>query len=80
MDYEKREKQPPIPDNLEEILNAEQMLALRQVENFGWHLEFVRRPLFQEVVPVVMGPGGKPIGVLEADGTVNKNPDITLRE
>lgn len=80
MDDDKRDKQPAIPDNLDELLNAEQKLALRQIESYGWHLEFVRRPLFQAVTAVVMGPGGTPVGVLELDGSVNKKPDIIIRD
>lgn len=80
MEYEKRQKQDPIPNKLEEHLNAEQMLALRQVESFGWSLKFVRRPPFQESVTVITGPGGKPIGVLETDGTITKDPDIIIRD
>lgn len=80
MEQENRLKQPPIPEKLDEFLNVEQMLALKQVESYGWHLEFVRRPLFQEVTAVVMGPGGKPVGILEEDGSINQNSDIVIRD
>jgi len=75
-----REKQPPIPEKLDQFLNTEQMMALKQVESYGWHLEFVRRPLFQDPTIVVMGPGGKPVGTLEKDGSINQNPDIVIRD
>jgi hypothetical protein len=69
---------------LDQFLNTEQILALRQVESYGWHLEFVRRPLFQDPTIVVMGPGGKPggkpVGTLEKDGSINQNPDIVIRD
>ena len=80
MDQEHREKQPPVPDDLGNYLNPEQQLALKQVESYGWHLEFVRRPLFQDVTAVVMGPGGKPVGILEKDGSINQDPDIVIRD
>jgi hypothetical protein len=80
MDQENREKQPPIPDKLDQFLNTEQMMVLKQVESYGWHLEFVRRPLFQDPTIVVMGPGGKPVGTLEKDGSINQNPDIVIRD
>lgn len=80
MENEKRNQQNPIPADLTEHLNADQILALRQIENYGWNLKFVRRPPFQESVTVVTGPGGEPIGVLETDGTINKDPDIIIRD
>jgi hypothetical protein len=79
MDREKRKGEKPIPDNLQETLNPAQLLALRQIENFGWSLRFVRRPLFQEPVPVVVSGDGNTIGVLEEDGRVNMQTDIELR-
>jgi hypothetical protein len=79
MDREKRKGEKPVPDNLGETLNQAQLLALRQVENFGWSLRFVRRPLFQEPVPVVVSTDGETIGILEEDGRLNVQPDIKLR-
>ena len=80
MAYEKRDKQDPIPKDLKEHLNEEQIMALRQIENFGWSLKFVRRPPFQESTTVINGPGGQPIGVIEEDGTINRDPDIIIRD
>ncbi len=79
MDREKRKGEKPVPDNLDQTLNQLQLLALRQIENFGWSLRFVRRPLFQEPVPVVVSADGETIGILEEDGRVNVQPDIKLR-
>lgn len=80
MEQENRLKQPPIPAKLDEFLNIEQMLALKQVESYGWQLEFVRRPLFQKVTAVIVGPGGNPVGILEEDGSINQNPNIVIRD
>lgn len=80
MQKEKRNKQKPIPSNLNDYLNEEQMLALRQIENYGWHLEFIRRPLFQDPTPVVFGPDNGQIGILLSDGTIDKNPGIIVRQ
>ncbi len=76
---EKRGRQPPIPDNISDYLNADQLTTLNQFESFGWRLEFIRRPLFQEVISVVIGPDNKQIGILEKDGSINQEADITLR-
>jgi hypothetical protein len=80
MDVEKRKGSTPVPDNLTGMLNQLQLLALRQIEQFGWSLRFVRRPMFQSVVPVVMDGQGAKIGVLEEDGRINMEPDIKVRE
>lgn len=79
MDREKRKGEKPVPDKLDETLNPAQLLALRQIENYGWSLRFVRRPLFQDPVPVVVSADGDTIGILEDDGRVNMQPDIKLR-
>ena len=79
MDGDKRKGDRPVPDNLDEILTEEQQCKLRQLEGFGWRLEFVRRPLFQEPVSVVCDAEGRKIGTLEKDGSVNMEPDIKLR-
>ena len=52
---------------------------LSKMEGFGWILKFVRRPLFQDVVPVLFHPDSKQYGVLEEDGTLNSRSDINIR-
>lgn len=79
MAEDKRKGDKPIPDNLQEHLNEVQRLALQRIENFGWRIKFVRRPLFQEVVIVIMDSQGDKIGVLEEDGRINLEPDIHIR-
>ena len=79
MDKEKRKGEKPIPDNLNQMLNPIQMSALRQIEGFGWQLKFVRRPLFQEPVPVVYSADGKKIGILEDDGRLNMEVVVPVR-
>jgi len=80
MDREKRKGDEPVPDNAMEMLNQMQLLALRQIESYGWRLHFIRRPLFQDTVPVVIDASGKEIGILEGDGRLNMEPDIKIRE
>lgn len=79
MDREKRKGEKPIPDNLNKLLNPIQMAALRQIEGFGWQLRFVRRPLFQDPVPVVYSADGTKIGLLEEDGRLNMEVEIKVR-
>lgn len=80
MEKDKRTGEKPVPDDFEVELSHPQLLALRQIERFGWTLKFVRRPLFQEQVAVVFSAEGNKIGLLEKDGRVNLEPDIEVRE
>ena len=50
------------------------------VEEPGWQLKFVRRPLFQPSIPVVFDGDRKHYAVLEPDGTLNEHPAFTIRE
>lgn len=78
MENDKRKGDKPLPDRLEEVLNTMQMLALHQLEGFGWQLRFVRRPLFQEPVPVVFSAEGDRVSILEEDGRINMKPEIKI--
>jgi len=80
MDQEKRKGDEPVPDNAIKMLNQMQIMALHQIEGYGWQLQFIRRPLFQDPVPVVIDADGKKIGILEDDGRINMEPDIKVRE
>jgi hypothetical protein len=80
MEKEKRDRVIPIPESLKEVLNKAQLGTLKKMEGFGWRLEFVRRPLFQSVTPVLFHPGSKEYGVLEEDGILNMQSDSKIRE
>jgi len=77
---EKRRGDSPVPDNLEDYLNGEQMTALRQIQAFGWELKFVRRPLFQEPIAVIINNDGDRLGTLEFDGRIELRSDFNLRK
>ncbi|PWB58412.1 MAG: hypothetical protein C3F18_02365 [Nitrosomonadales bacterium] len=79
MDGENRGASKPVPDNLNQVLNELQMMALRRIESFGWELRFVRRPSLKQPIPVVSNAEGTTIGVLEEDGRVNLEHDVRLR-
>ena len=79
MDNDKRNRQKPVPSNIDEFLSEEQKMALNKIEGYGWRLEFIRRPLFQEPTVVVFGPDNGQIGVLQKDGTIERNPELALR-
>jgi hypothetical protein len=77
---ERRIKQEPIPNHLERFLNKLQMTALLQLEALGWQLWFVRRPLFQPVMPVLCDPSGSFTAILEEDGSSNIDHGYVFRD
>lgn len=76
---ERRGNRLPVPPNIKALLNQDQSLALRNVENFGWQLAFIRQPLFEPIIAVVISPDRRRFAVLEQDGRVNMSPEIALR-
>lgn len=60
-------------------LSGAQLKALDTLEQFGWTLRFVRRPMFLEPIPVVFAPDGSRFVILEGDGRINENPGFKLR-
>ncbi|MFP7722872.1 hypothetical protein [Lysobacter sp. A3-1-A15] len=64
---------------LREALSPAQLKTLATMEQFRWSLRFVRRPLFQDPVPVLFAPDGRFV-LLKGDGTIDENPTLTLRD
>jgi len=56
-----------------------QLLSLNQIELFGWQLHFVRKPLFKNMLPVIISADGQSIGVLEEDGRINLQAELSRR-
>jgi hypothetical protein len=65
---------------LREGLTAAQLQALETLEHFHWTLEFVRRPMFQDPVPVVIDRYGERYAVLRADGSLDESPGFPIRK
>jgi hypothetical protein len=80
VEQDKRKGDKPLPDNIQDYLNTEQLNSLRKIEGFGWQLKFIRRPLFMEPLAVVVSPDGTSIGILEEDGRLNLDYDIPIRD
>ena len=81
MSKERRKGKPPVPDDLMSILTVPQKIALKELENFGWEVDYVRRPLFQDPRIIVRNPSTGQQSVIEADGRVDHSPlDIVKRE
>ncbi len=80
MAIERRGEGNQLPERVNEVLNETQLLTLRRMERFGWTLAFIRRPLFQDAVPVLSHPDTDLLGRLEDDGTLNTQSDIEFRK
>jgi hypothetical protein len=52
---------------------------LHSLESFGWHLWFVRRPLFMQPIVIVSNSEATQHAMLEDDGSVNLKPQLVLR-
>ena len=80
MENERRKGMNLVPDNVEELLNEAQLCTLRSIGRFGWQLHFIRRPLFQEVVPVLISGEGDKCAFLEANGSINEQVNLDIRD
>jgi len=80
MSDERRDRIAPVPDDYENLLTPMQLMALRNIAGFGWELRFIRRYGVDIPIPVVYSGEGQRIGVIEEDGKLNLESDITLRE
>lgn len=76
---DRRGGQKAVPIDIGRYLNESQLLALHSLENFGWHLWFVRRPLFMQPVVVVANAESTQHALLEEDGSVNLKPGLHFR-
>lgn len=61
-------------------LNEDQLMTLHELERFGWELRFIRRPPFQDAIPVVIDGDRKSFSILKPDGSLDDNPHINMRE
>jgi len=79
MDDDKRKGNSPIPENLKEILNEAQQLALPGIKYLGWEPLFLRKPLFQASELVMQNPSDGRTGILDVDGSI-RIQNIKTRE
>ena len=80
MDGEKRSKEQQTRRLMMAELTDAQKVSLHQLEGFGWYLSFVRRPLFQPVVPILHDADSGRYAILEADGTLNEDHGLVIRD
>jgi hypothetical protein len=79
MDQDRRKGDIPVPDNLEEVLNVAQLRALSGIIYSGWMPRYLRRPMFQEPVLILLHPEEGRIAILETDGSLKTQTGIKLR-
>lgn len=79
MEKERRRKLNPIPVNTYTRLNTDQLLTLVQVEEFGWHMSFVRQPSSLKPIYVVYNDFIDHYAVLNEDGSLSIKSDIAIR-
>lgn len=79
VDTDRRGSRAAIPTDIDDVLTQEQRTALLRVESFGWQLAFVRQPLFQAAITVVVSPDRQRYAVLGSDGELDLEPDISVR-
>ena len=79
MEIERRNKRKKDLENLEDVLNKSQLLSLSKMEGFGWMLAFIRKPLFQDIVPVLFHPDSKKFRILDGEGALIFEPNIKFR-
>ncbi len=77
---DRRKGVTPVPMDLQRYLNDDQMATLRQLENYGWELIFLRRPLFLEPTLVLKHVESGCMAVLDDHGELVQDPDISLRD
>lgn len=63
-----------LPADIYYYLNEVQRISLHSLENFGWQLAFIRRPLFVPPMVVVRNSEQSKFAILEEDGSVNLSP------
>lgn len=74
------QKLPPVPDNINDYLNAAQNKTLKQLMFFGWTIAFVRRPKFLPATVVVIDRDKSRYGVLLENGSVDYSHGFDIRE
>ncbi len=68
-----------IPMDIKSRLTGLQRGTLARLEGFGWSIKFVRRPLFQEQLIILVDPSGVDHAILTEDGALDRNIDLALR-
>lgn len=77
---DRRNKQEPIPSNLDFLLNDKQKESIEELITIGWQLWFVRRPRFQPVTPVLVDRKYGTILMVDEDGSTHEESILMVRQ
>jgi len=76
---ERRSGKPPVPKDLRSLLSPQQLKALNELEGFGWQVDYVRRPLFQQPRVVMHDPDSGRQAMITEEGMVDYFPMETFK-
>jgi hypothetical protein len=79
-EQDRRQAKKPMSDVLKSELNPDQRETLGELEKFGWELRLVRHDPEQRPVPVIFDSEHAKFAVLDADGSLDENAFINIRE
>ena len=71
---ERRKRKPPTQPNYALYLNADQMNTYIRLQEIGWKMYFIRRPLSGKPTVVMNNNVDTRIGVIEQNGNFTVNP------
>lgn len=75
-----RQHVPPIPEDVQGMLNEPQLSAYETLQSIGWTLTFVRRIDVDPPICVFKNEKTGDFASIEANGDVTVNPDINIRD
>ncbi len=76
---ERRKDQQPSHKKVVSELTQEQAMSIHSHESFGWS-SFIRRPLFQDLQPVLVSPDKSVVAVVDEEGELTTEHDVKLRD
>jgi hypothetical protein len=80
MKHPDRRNPSPDTDALRAGLTPAQLGAIATLEQLGWTLRFVRRPLFRDPVPVLFEKAGNRWIVVDGDGALDQSQSFEIRD
>jgi len=76
---ERRTRKSAVPSDFEQYLNVHQLNTFKYLQEFGWKMHFIRRPLFQQPTAIMINEDFNCICLLEKEGHVDMHPTLELR-
>ena len=77
--HDRRLGNSAVPSDLYHYLNADQVRAYKTMQGNGWHMYFIRRPLFQIPTAVMINDEGTNIAMIEQNGYLDAHTRVGHR-